>query len=60
MLHSEGKCEKIEGGLICYNERTGYGQSGGPIVVKKNGEYYVVGVHVYSNNFYNKANLLTE
>ena len=45
MWQASGKCSKKEK-LLFYKIKTARGQSGSPIIKRKNGKEYVVGVHI--------------
>ena len=59
MLMSAGICESADENFINYKEKTDKGQSGGPILVCKNGKYFAVGIHLAFGDS-NFANHLTE
>lgn len=50
MFKSPGKVIQIKQHFITYEEKTAGGQSGGPIVMYKNDQYYAVGVHIAGNH----------
>jgi V8-like Glu-specific endopeptidase len=46
MSESPGTCLSVTKDLLSYKETTDVGQSGGPIILERNGKFYVVGIHI--------------
>lgn len=49
MSESPGLCRSVTKDLLSYRETTDVGQSGGPIIVERNGKFYVVGIHIFGD-----------
>ena len=56
---SAGKVASGDTAYLYYTIDTSYGQSGGPVYIEENGNYFAVGVHNYGSNPQNSARKFT-